>query len=186
MQPQSNVWYCGTCTQGPLNLDTAIKPPNLKEDSDFVTTGGVIIPDCTMAELAIAAAAAQFIDLGGSILSSLSKIIAECRDAPHRISTLRGEVQQLIELVRITQSNAGAAAVFNTSFDKEVLSDTIGTAQRLHRLLGELPVDSDKGLAVRTWAAIRTMQKDRELSFLCEGLERQKTNLSIWFANHNL
>ena len=139
-----------------------------------------------MAELAVAAAAAQFIDLGGSILSSLSKIIAECRDAPHRISTLRGEVQQLIKLVQITQSNAAVAAVFNASIDRELLLDTIGKAQRLQRLLGELHVDSDKGLAVRTWAAIRTVKKDRELEALCEGLERQKTNLLIWFANHNL
>lgn len=139
-----------------------------------------------MAELAVAAAAAQFIGLGGSILSSLSKIIAECRDAPDRISTLRGEVQELIKLVQITQSNAAVAAVFNASIDKEVLSDTIGKAQRLQRLLGELHVDSDKGLVVRTWAAIRTVKKDRELEVLCGGLERQKCNLLIWFANHNL
>ena len=139
-----------------------------------------------MAELAVAAAAAQFIDLGGSILSSLSKVIAECRDAPHRISTLRGEVRQLIKLVQITQSNATVAAVFNASIDRELLFDTIGKAQRLQRLLGELHVDLDKGLAVRTWAAIRTVKKDRELDFLCEGLERQKTSLLIWFGNHNL
>ena len=139
-----------------------------------------------MAELAVAAAAAQFIDLGGSILSSLSKIVAEFRDAPHRISTLRGEVQQLTELVRITQSNAEVAAVFNASIDKEVLSDTIGKAQRLQRLLEGLHVEPSKGLAVRTWAAIRTVKKDNELEMLCVGLQRQKSNLLIWFANHNL
>ena len=150
------------------------------------TTAGAISAHCTMAELAVAAAAIQFIDLGGSILSSLSKIIAEFRDAPRRISTLRGEVQQLIELVGITQSNAEVAAVFNASIDIEVLSDTIGKAQRLQRLIEGLHVESDKGLAVRTWAAIRTVKKDRELEVLCEGLERQKSNLLIWFANHNL
>ncbi len=139
-----------------------------------------------MAELAVAAAAAQFIDLGGNVLSSLSKIIAEFRDAPHRISTLRGEVQQLTELVRITQSNAAVAAVFNASIDREILSDTIGKAQRLQRLLDGLHVESDKGLAVRTWAALRTVKKDRELEILYEGFERQKSNLLIWFANHNL
>ena len=139
-----------------------------------------------MAEVAVAAAAAQFIDLGGSILSSLSKIVAEFRDAPHRISTLRGEVQQLIELVRITQSNAEVAAVFNASIDKEVLSDTIGKAQRLQRLLEGLHVEPSKGLVVRTWAAIRTVKKDNELEMLCVGLQRQKSNLLIWFANHNL
>ena len=139
-----------------------------------------------MAELAAAAAAAQLIDLGGSIISSLSKIIAEFRDAPHRISTLRGEVQQLTELVGITQSNVEVAAVFNASIVIEVLSDTVGKAQRLQRLLEGLHVKSDKGLAVRTWAAIRTVKKDRELEVLCEGLERQKSNLLIWFANHNL
>ena len=139
-----------------------------------------------MAELAVAAAAAQFIDLGGSILSSLSKIIAECRDAPQRISTLRGEVQQLIRLVQITQTNSAVAAVFNASIDRELLFDTIEKAQRLQRFLGELHVDSDKGLVVRTWAAIRTVKKDRELEALCEGLERQKSNLLMWFANHNL
>ena len=139
-----------------------------------------------MAELAVAAAAAQFIDLGGSILSSLSKIVAEFRDAPHRISTLRGEVQQLTELVRITQSNPEVAAVFNASIDKEVLSDTIGKAQRLQRLLEGLHVESDEGLARRTWAAIRTIKKDRELEVLCKALEGQKSNLLIWFANHNL
>ena len=139
-----------------------------------------------MAELAVAAAAAQFIDLGGGILSSLSKIIAECRDAPQRISTLQREVQQLIKLIQITQTNSAVAAVFNPSIDRELLFDTIGKAQRLQRLLGELHVDSDKGLLVRTWAAIRAVKKDRELEALCEGLERQKTNLLIWFANHNL
>ena len=139
-----------------------------------------------MAELAVAAAAAQFIDLGGSILSSLSKIIAECRDAPHRISTLRGEVQQLIELVRVSQSNAAVAAVFNASIDNEVLSDTIRKAQQLQRLLAELHVDLDKGLVVRSWAAIRTVKKDSELDSLREGLERQKASLLIWFGNHNL
>ena len=153
---------------------------------EFVTTADAISAHCTMAELAVAAAAAQFIDLGGSILSSLSKIIAECRDAPHRISTLRGEVQQLTELVRITQSNAAVAAVFNASINKEVLSDTIAKAQRLQRLLEGLHVESDKSLAVRTWAAIRTVKKEKELEVLCEGLERQKSNLLIWFANHNL
>lgn len=153
---------------------------------DFVTTAGGIFPYCTMAELAVAAAAAQFIDLGSSILSSLSKIIAECRDAPDRISTLRGEVQQLIKLVHITQSSAAVAAVFDASIDRELLSDTIGKAQRLQRLLGDLHADLDKSLVVRTWAAIRTVKKDRELEALCEGLERQKTNLLIWFANHNL
>ena len=139
-----------------------------------------------MAELAVAAAAAQFIDLGGSILSSLSKIIAEFRDAPHRISTLREEVQQLTELVRITQSNPEVAAVFNASIDKEVLSDTIGKAQRLQRLLEGLHVESDEGLARRTWAAIRTIKKDRDLEVLWKALEGQKSNLLIWFANHNL
>ena len=139
-----------------------------------------------MAELAVAAAAAQFIDLGGSILASLSKIVAEFRDAPRRINTLHGEVQQLIELVRITQSNPEVAAVFNASIDKEVLSDTIGKAQRLQRLLEGLHVEPSTGLAVRTWASIRTVKKDRELEVLCEGLERQKSNLLIWFANHNL
>ena len=99
---------------------------------------------------------------------------------------MRGEVQQLIELVRISQSNAAVAAVFNASLDRELLFDTIGKAQRLQQLLRELHVDSDKGLAVRTWAAIRTVKKDRELEALCEGLERQKTSLLIWFANHNL
>ena len=139
-----------------------------------------------MAELAVAAAAAQFIDLGGSIISSLSNIIDEFRDAPHRISTLRGEVQQLIELVRITQSNAEVAAVFNASIDIEVLSDTKRKAQRLQRLLEGLHVESSKGLAVRTWAAIRTVKKDRKLEVLCKALERQKSNLLIWFAKHNL
>ena len=139
-----------------------------------------------MAELAVAAAAAQFIDLGGGILSSLSKIIAQCRDAPQRITTLQGEVQQLIRLVQIIQTNSAVAAVFNTSIDRELLFDTIGKAERLQQLLGELHVDSDKGLLARTWAAIRTVKKDRELDALCEGLERQKTNLLIWFANHNL
>ena len=153
---------------------------------DFITTAGAIPAHYTMAELAVAAAAAQFIDLGGSVLSSLSKIIAECRDAPHRISTLRGEVHQLTNLVRITQSSAAVAAVFNASIDREILSDIIGKAQRLQRLLEGLHVESDKGLAVRTWAALRTVKKDRELEVLCEGLERQKSNLLIWFANHNL
>ena len=139
-----------------------------------------------MAELAVAAAAAQFIDLGGGILSSLTKIIAEYRDAPQRISTLQGEVQQLIKLIQITQTNSAVAAVFNASIDRELLFDTIGKAERLQRLLGELHVDSDNGLLLRTWAAIRTVKKDRELDALCEGLERQKTNLLIWFANHNL
>ena len=139
-----------------------------------------------MAELAVAAAAAQFIDLGGGILSSLSKIIAECRDAPQRISTLRGEVQQLIKLIQITQANSAVAAIFNASIDRELLSDTIGKAERLQRLLGELHVDLNNGLLVRTWAALRTVKKDRELEALCEGLERQKSNLLVWFANHNL
>lgn len=76
--------------------------------------------------------------------------------------------------------------MFNASIDNEVLSDTVGKAQRLQRLLGELHVDSDKGLAVRTWAAIRTAKNDRELEVLCGGLERQRTNLLIWFGNHNL
>ena len=131
-----------------------------------MTIAGAIPVHCAMAELAVAAAAAQFIDLGGNILSSLSKIIAEFRDAPHRISTLRREVQQLIELVEIIQSHAEVAAVFNTSIDIEILSDTIGKAQRLQRLLEGLRIESDKGLAVRTWAAVRTVKKDRELEIL--------------------
>ena len=139
-----------------------------------------------MAELAVAASVVQLIHVGGSIVTLLSGIIADIRVAPDRIRTLLGEVQTLLNLVRHIQSNAAVAVVFNATIDREILSDTIAKAQRLHHLLDGLHVELNKGFDKRTWAAIRTVHKVRELDNLCEGLERQKSNLLIWFAEHKL
>ena len=139
-----------------------------------------------MAELGIAAAATQFIDLGGSLVTALSRVISDLRDAPKRVRTLRIEVQRLLELVRKTQSNATIAAEFNSSFDVSILSDAIEKVQRLQQILDNLCAGPNSNLAIRTCSAIRTVKKEKELDQLCEGLERQKTSLLFWFGNRNL
>jgi hypothetical protein len=139
-----------------------------------------------MAEVGIAAAAAQFIDLGGRLVTALSRVIFDLRDAPERVNTLQVEVQQLLELVRITQSNITIAAKFNSSIDASILPDAIEKVQRLQQILDDLCAGPNSNLAIRTLSAIRTVKKEKEIDQLCKGLERQKTSLLIWFSNNNL
>ena len=134
-----------------------------------------------MAEVAIVASAIQFIDVGGRLLLSLSRLCSKVHHVPEKIENLRATLQHLLIIAEVVKSNhvssyAGSqAAEFNLA-----CSESIKLIKELASLLDNLTAVVDDGPFRRTWKAIVAVKKEKEILDICERLEQYKTTLSLW------
>lgn len=139
-----------------------------------------------MAELAIAAAATQFLDIGGRAFISVTQLVSDIGDAPRRVVNLQDEIGQLYSLIKKIHSTPTTIARFHTSANLGIISDAVKKVEQLQKTLDDLSAGRRDCRLRRTWLAARIVLREKELNLLCEGLERHKTNLLAWLGYHNL
>ena len=131
-----------------------------------------------MAEAAAAAAALQFIDVGGRTLLLLARVISEIKDAPEKVRALHHEVQCLLELARTIQDEHSIPGLHASP-----LEDAVAQALSLEEFLGDLLTGPDDNLSRKAWKALRSAKNKERLDNLCLRLEHNKTTLIIWLLH---
>lgn len=133
-----------------------------------------------MAEIALAAAAIQFLDVGARTLLILSQIASKVKDAPDIVHTLLRDVQIIQQIAQEIQADPTIArlnALAMTGVLREALS--------LEVLLGKLAIDSTDGFRRKSSKALRSVKYTRKLETLSRRLETAKITLIVDFERRS-
>ncbi|KAJ9643456.1 hypothetical protein H2201_007729, partial [Coniosporium apollinis] len=145
-----------------------------------------------MAELGIAAATVQFLDVGARLLIILSRVCTDLRQVLHNIEAAGEKLREFTELVRKLEAevhapNAGAASTLNgalspaqVDYGTSLLKQCIDQAEELEKVLRTLVSDPADRALKKAWRAVVCVKTEKDIS---DKLQELKTSLSLWY-NH--
>lgn len=131
-----------------------------------------------MAELGAAACALQLLDFGGKLILRLSSLASSLKDAPASIRNLNSQLSQLLKIVETIQIDPNLQDT--PDGPKALLEDCLSQIRDLDTILQGLTTDLSDNARERFWKALRSVQKEKKIEYICKSLERHKTALSIW------
>ena len=134
-----------------------------------------------MAEVAIAASAIQFIDVGGHLLLGLSRLCSKLRHVPEKIKKSQVTLQQLLVIAEVVKSNHASLYTGSQAADFNfACSECIKLVKDLIALLDGLIAAVNNSPFYRAWKVIVAVKREKEILDMCERLEQHKTTLSLW------
>ncbi|KAH7007295.1 hypothetical protein EDB80DRAFT_456844 [Ilyonectria destructans] len=136
-----------------------------------------------MAEvLGIAAASAQFAELGFKLVKFAKAVYDQAQNAPEDIQKWLTEIEQLKELVADVES----CPTLQTGSMASILENCAVNCQELCKILEGITFSADQPLHLRTWKGVVGMAKEKDISGLFGQLERAKTMLAVKIGMESL
>ncbi|KAJ9640341.1 hypothetical protein H2199_005880 [Coniosporium tulheliwenetii] len=146
-----------------------------------------------MAEvIALAAAAVQFLDVGGRALIAFSSLCSSLKRVPAKV---KAEIQQLehaLVVLRTVETDiaapsnglattlAGILTQSQISEAKALLRGAVTQATELEIILKSLPPPAQESALRKAWRIIISQKKEEEIVERCRGLEEIKSTVHLW------
>jgi hypothetical protein len=132
-----------------------------------------------LAVLGAVSAASALAEQSIKIIRFLSDLPTKVRDAPASIQNQVVQVQQLVEIARLIEHNPS----LQTSGIASILGTCGREAQQLLDVLWKLSVAAEDGRAKKLWKAIDGMKKEKDILAHLDGLEREKSALTLCISS---
>ncbi|KAM7220131.1 hypothetical protein V8F06_004459 [Rhypophila decipiens] len=141
-----------------------------------------------MAELGIAAAAAQFLHHSIKVVFKLSWFCSEVRYTPEKLHALQAEVSQQTSLAQNLLSNLGNSSSSNPGIGDlhQILQDYTGLLTCISETLDKFSNNVNDGHFRRGWNTVRAIRSKDEIQQLCTRLNDKRDLLCVGLGNLNL
>ncbi|KAK4208663.1 hypothetical protein QBC37DRAFT_452202 [Rhypophila decipiens] len=141
-----------------------------------------------MAELGIAAAAAQFLDHSIKLVFKLSWFCSEVRSTPEKLHALQAEVSQQTSLAQNLLSNLGSSSSSTPGIGDlhQIVQDYTGLLTCISETLDKFSKNMNDGHFRRGWNTVRAIRSKEEIQQLCTRLNDNRDLLCVWLGYLNL
>ncbi|KAM7186342.1 hypothetical protein V8F33_011916 [Rhypophila sp. PSN 637] len=141
-----------------------------------------------MAELGIAAAAAQFLHHSIKVVFKLSWFCSEIRSTPEKLQALQAEVSQQTALENNLLSNLISSSSSTPEIDDlhQIVQDYTDLLAGISQTLARFSNHVSDGQIRRGWNTVSAIRSKEEIQQLCTRLNDKMDLLCVWLGNLNL
>lgn len=143
-----------------------------------------------MAEaLAISAAVVQFLDIGLRLSIKLGELVSELKDAPDFLRGLKSALDRQILMAQRIRSthpiftNSSATCLDTVTLVDDALAEYLHMMEQLVGIIQSVCNEQHDGPFRKSWNAIRSIHKRKEIEHVCTQLQRQESTMTLWFIN---
>ncbi len=146
-----------------------------------------------MAEIALAAAVVQFVDVGWRALIGVSRLCSNLEQSPRKVKRARQQLKHLMDLVQIIQADTGPASSITKTIPQaelvvviSIIQDCTRQATELEMILQKLVPGPQDPFWKKTWRAVISVKNESDILEICTHLEVSKSSLSLWYESRTL
>ena len=126
--------------------------------------------------LGAVAAAVQLAECGLKIARLITQLRSQVHDAPASLSRRLLQVQHLTEIARLIESSPA----LQTTLIERLLESCLRDAAELEALFERMvSKSSSHGKIAKYWKAVGDMNKEKQISALCDRLEEGKSAITL-------
>lgn len=121
------------------------------------------------------AAASQLVEQGLKIALFLSELYKKVQDAPESIRKQAVQIEQLVDICRLIESNRS----LQTAAVASILRTCLLEVGNLQDILRKISVAAHDGKAKQLWKAIDGATREKKINTLFGKIEQQKSSLTL-------
>ncbi len=151
-----------------------------------------------VAVVGMAAAAVQFLDVGGRAFIAFSSLCSNLKRVPKRIRAEFQQIEQVLDLVRMIEADikapnvgsgitlAGLLSQTHSDAATRLLDNAISRAVDLEITLKSLLPAPQESARRKAWRSVISVQREEEILERCRSLEEVKSTIQLWQNHANL